>query len=182
MLIRHYDRGDRLTGTDKESGGLYAGRHIRHFHLSEPDTLLIYQVTQNELLLLAIATHAECFGENEATFLASIENDLIEHRSMRDIISIVEMSKTNGHIKPPPMTNFQYWLAICEAERPISNEEPVPVLPDTPIDRMTADQLAARVTDAELSTTDRTQAMDELKRRGLIGKHRRSRQRGWNRA
>jgi mRNA-degrading endonuclease YafQ of YafQ-DinJ toxin-antitoxin module len=78
MLIDHYSKGTRLSGTDKESGGVYAGKNIRHFHLGEPDTLLIYQITKDQLILLAIGTHIEFFGDNEASFLESVKDDLVE--------------------------------------------------------------------------------------------------------
>lgn len=125
MLVDHYTKGTRLSGTDKASEGAYSGKNIRHFHLSEPDTLLTYQITRNVLVLLAISTHAECFGENETAFLASIADDLIERRSMRDVINIVEISESDQHDEPSPIINLKNWLSICETERALIVTETV---------------------------------------------------------
>lgn len=49
------------------------------------------------------------------------------------------------------------------------------------LDRMTDDQIAARVMDASLPQSDRDQAMAEFTRRGLMPKRKAPRQRAWNR-
>jgi len=50
------------------------------------------------------------------------------------------------------------------------------------LNRMTDEQVAARILDENLPQADRNQAMEEFKRRGLIPKRPRPRQRAWNRA
>ena len=86
MLVDHYTKRTRLTGIDKESGGKLAGKGVRHFHLAEPDTLLVYQITKGALILLAIGTHVEFFGDNETSFIESIQDYLAEDLRYAKII------------------------------------------------------------------------------------------------
>jgi mRNA-degrading endonuclease YafQ of YafQ-DinJ toxin-antitoxin module len=60
MLVEHWTKGGKLSGKDRESGGAYAGKNMRHFHVSEPDLLLHYQLTKETLVLLAIG-HTSIF-------------------------------------------------------------------------------------------------------------------------
>lgn len=50
------------------------------------------------------------------------------------------------------------------------------------LNRLTDDQVAARVMDESLPQAERDQAYAEFKRRGLMPNRRRPRQRSWNRA
>ena len=99
QLVKHYiKKRPKPRGVDKETGkgnpnNVYVGKNIRHFHISEPDPVLMYQLTNTQLNLVVIATHAEMFGseENQKDFFATIENDLFDSQNpMRRAMNLVE--------------------------------------------------------------------------------------------
>ena len=86
-FIRRKARGERIRGKEKASGyrddGTIANREfvdlrLRHFHIGEPDPLLVYQLLDDghRLRLIAIVRHDDIFRGNERDFLDAYDDDL----------------------------------------------------------------------------------------------------------
>lgn len=88
-FVRRKARGERIRGKEKASGYRADGTvvdqrfvdlRLHHYHIGEPDPLLVYQLLDDghRLRLIAIVRHDDIFRGNERDFLDAYDDDLEE--------------------------------------------------------------------------------------------------------
>jgi hypothetical protein len=88
-FIRRKSRGEHIHGKEKASGyradgsvvnQAFVDLRLHHFHIGDPDPLLVYQLRERDrrLRLIAIVDHDDIFRGNERDFLDRYDDDLAD--------------------------------------------------------------------------------------------------------